>query len=517
METSKATWEMLRRFAQFVASQESPPRDIPQLSAALWSAWKLRRSPNRIGYRELTDVAGFLKLDARLPMPVREAMAARLPRVKVQEKAFTPAEFQAVRAAARSTLRSALLRIRHNAELLTAWRTGKVDAATPQGLVGEALDELARTGHVPRYEDESGKMRVINRYRLALGGEGAEATWKRLYLTRVEAAALVVLLVSELGLNATTAFELAVPTTTSGSGSAPTPVVYRLTLEKRRRGSGHHFESRNLADVGASSAGRLITEILEVTEFARAFIAASDAEVDRLIVWHESLPLPPAQQGTARAVPLRVGPFGLGVTSDDCREWAVRAGLPGSPLRRGRKTVNVLHRREPGQNSQDTHDRVYVMGEPQVHEAAIDVIAEGAQEAADAARLTVFAARLTEKAAGDAQETATTGCSDYMDSPFGESGMGCRASFLLCTACPNARVAPAHYPRLALLHQALGNLRGALDPAEWRGPFADAHARLEDLKRHPRIGDEVWRAALATASDLDRQMIDHLLNGHFDQ
>ncbi|MFF7314681.1 hypothetical protein [Streptomyces sp. NPDC008137] len=39
--------------------------------------------------------------------------------------------------------------------------------------------------------------------------------------------------------------------------------------------------------------------------------------------------------------------------------------MSGSPLRRLRKTVNGLHRREAWQNSQDTHDRGYVLPEPQ--------------------------------------------------------------------------------------------------------------------------------------------------------
>ncbi|MGW3730208.1 Tn3 family transposase [Streptomyces sp. NPDC000851] len=102
----------------------------------------------------------------------------------------------------------------------------------------------------------------------------------------------------------------------------------------------------------------------------------------------------------------------------------------------------------------------------------------------------------------------------YEHSPFSPPGRGCTASFLLCTACPNARVTPAHHPRLAHLHQALGNLRGVLEPAVWEADWADAHARLDDLR--DRLGQPVWEAALAAVGDTDRLVIDHLLHGDYD-
>lgn len=337
-----------------------------------------------------------------------------------------------------------MLRIRENTGHLRAWREGRIEAGGTDWLLGEALDVLARTGDVPVYDHPR---TVRKRYRRALVGGSGECTWGRLYLSRKEVAALAVLIVVELGLNLTTVSEMAVPEILPGTAEGWVP-VYRLRLEKRRR-AGHRgrFESRNLTDSGADSLDRIVTEALEATAHTRALLARLDPQsAGRLLVWRQTTP------HDAQAYPRAVA-------------WARSVGLSGSPLRRLRKTVNVLHRREPGQNSQDTHDRVYVLPEPQAQQAAVPVIAEGALGAVADAHRTVFAARLAEQAdAGEVRETATAGCADYEHSPFGPAGQSCAASFLLCTACPNARVTPAHHPRLAHLHQALGHLRGVLEP-----------------------------------------------------
>ncbi|MFH8559869.1 hypothetical protein [Streptomyces sp. NPDC017988] len=199
--------------------------------------------------------------------------------------AYRPEEFRAIRTAARRTFRSALLRIRENSHRLEAWRSGTVGSATPEWLPGEALDVLARIGNVPQQPLKSGGMRAIFRYRAALGGTGSLHTWRRLYLSRKEAAALGVLIAAEFGLNATTTSELLVPRLVPGSGGSA-GLIYRPSLEKRRRGSRSRFESRNINDHGADSAGRLLSEALEATAHARAVLDACAADADRLLAWH---------------------------------------------------------------------------------------------------------------------------------------------------------------------------------------------------------------------------------------
>lgn len=170
------------------------------------------------------------------------------------EHAYRPEEFRAIRSAARRTFRPALQRIRENTRFLEEWRAGAVGHGTPQWLLGEALDVLARTGNVPQKPLKNGGMRALFRYRAVLGGTGSLHTWRRLYLSRKEAAALGVLIAAELGFNATTICELAVPTVVPDSGPAA-GLIYRLSLDKRRRSGRGRFESRNVADMGADSAG----------------------------------------------------------------------------------------------------------------------------------------------------------------------------------------------------------------------------------------------------------------------
>ncbi|MEU7415080.1 MULTISPECIES: hypothetical protein [Streptomyces] len=510
VNTSDTAWWMIRPFAYFLGEQPDAPQDIDGLTAALWNTWRLSLEPRTNGSHKHSAVAGLLQQDSRLPQPVREAMARRFAWSAEGERAYLPEEFRTIRTAARRTFRAALLRIRANTATLEQWRTGAVSPGGERWLLGEALDVLARTGDVPQKPLKSGGgMRALYRYRAALGGTGAVHTWKRLFLSRTEAAALGVLFVAEFGLNAATVSGMPVPALVPGSGGQ-TGLIYRLALEKPRRSGRGRFESRNIADIGADSAGRLLTEALEATTPARTALEAGGSPVDRLMVWHETTP----HQGQNYPGTVRTGPFGFGVEDRASKDWARSVGLSGSPMRRMRRTVNVLHRRESGQNSQDTHDRVYVIPEPQAQQAAIPVIAEGALDAWRAAHRTVLLARLTEVPEDGEQETATTGCADYTRSPFTPAGPSCAASFLLCTACPNARVTPAHHARLAYLHQALAGLRGVVEETVWESGWADAHARLEDLRA--RLGPAVWAAARTGATAEDRAVIDQLLNGDYD-
>ena len=170
--------------------------------------------------------------------------------------------------------------------------------------------------------------------------------------------------------------------------------TYRIALVKPRRGPGRHHETRNVTDHGAGSPGRLITQALEATRFARAIVEELAPGTARLIVWRTGEPRAPAA-GPGRPPP--VGPFRFGITAKAAADWAKAEGLDGSPFRRGRRTVIALDRREPGQHSQDTHDRHYVLPDERVRAEAVEVIAAGAEDAAGRARKAVLAAELRDQ------------------------------------------------------------------------------------------------------------------------
>ncbi len=508
-DSSKHYWYNTRSFAVWMSEQHPDITDLDALSAGVWKQWRLSRPLNSMGYRQTVTVGGLLRHYAGLNASALDAISQRTRPVEAKEQSFTPEEFTQITTAARRMFRAAHLRITENAALLAHWRAGEVPQGGDAWLVGEALDCIARTGTAPHYVGASGHRRTYYRYVRPLGGENAMFTWRRLFPNLHEMIALAVLITAEQGLNLSTVSGLAVPRPAPDPGEDGHP-LYRLELHKARRGSGRQFETRNLADFGADSPGRLITQALEVTAFARACVREQAPDLDRLLVWRDAV--------GGRATPervLRVGLFGFGVSKDAAIEWARIQGLAGSPFRRGRRTVNVRHRREPGQNSQDTHDSVYVLRDRSVQQGAVEGIAAGADAALEQARATVLVALLREAPDPADQPTATADCHDIEHSYFTAHGTGCRASFLLCLACPNARIHPGHHPRLALLQQSLEALRSVMEPARWASEWQDTHGRLEHLRAS--LGDPVWTRALGSVTSSDRDVITHLLQGDFDQ
>ncbi|MFE9725927.1 hypothetical protein ACFYQ5_20605 [Streptomyces sp. NPDC005794] len=513
-QSSRYFWLPLQAFTAFLATLDAPVADLDQLTAGVWQQWRLSRPNAPLGYRQITTVRGLLLDDPRLSAAAREALARRVLKPAAKEASFQDAEFDAIVTTARRMFRAAHLRITDNARHLAQWRSGTFARGSEAWLLGEALDCLARTGEAPHdTRVRRQRSRVLARYARVLGGEKPEHTWQRLFLTRMETVALGVLLLAEHGWNLSVINRLKVPQAAPDAGSNG-PRIYRVELEKHKRGAGRYFETRNLTDDGAASPGRLITQALEATVFARAAVHTLSPGTDRFLIWRSGrapLEVHP-QDETGRK--LGIGVFGFGISGRTAKGWATQQGLPSSPFRRGRRTVNTLHRRAPGQNSQATHDRVYALGDPQVRQAAVPVIAEAAEAVVAKARATVLAAELRKRADPADQPTATADCHDYDNSPYPGPGGGCGASFLMCLACPNARIHPAHHSRLAHLHHALDSLRTAMEPGQWQRQWENGHARLEHLKG--QLGAAVWTRALADVTDTDRDLIALLLNGDLD-
>jgi hypothetical protein len=337
-----------------------------------------------------------------------------------------------------------------------------------------------------------------------LGGSRSEFTWQRLYLSVTEVVSLAALMVISYGWNSTPVSELAVPEVLPGTASGE-PVTYRVELEKRRRRQPHRYETRNLADWGPNAPGRLITRAIEATGPARDLLAAHGTPATRLLAWHVATPLLVAD---------RTALIRLGFADSEIRTWRIATGEPELNLRRLRRTVTVLHRREPAQHSQDVHDSVYVLRDPAAREQAAPVIAGGIADALAHAQA-VVEARISRDDRDSQADTATANCEDYTHSPFSPHGSPCRAAFLLCLACPNAVITPRHLPRLAYLHQALDALRAVLPAGTWDHDWREHHARLAHLKDSAFTPAE-WTDALQAVSGADRAVIDALLHRGFD-
>lgn len=507
-KSSRTVWHHVEKFATFLAAQETPPASVEEFTGALIDRFWLTMASTGSNRACFRSVCSLLAQDERLQSgPVADALARAVPAHKSTRQSYTAAEFELIKLEARRMFRAALLRIEDNARQLERFRAGEFTPGSREAVVGEALELIARDGDLPRIEGPSGQPYVPKRYRKALGGQGTEVTWQRLFLSRSEAVALGVLLLAEYGWNLSVIDRAEVPRATPDPGGDG-QVTYRILVEKRRRGGGSWYDTENVTDHGAGTPGRLITEALTATRFARAAVERLEPGTDLLMV---SRTKRVGKEITDKDRHPNVGPFYFGISNDDVKWWTKAVGLKGSPFQRGRRTVTAVERREPAQHSQETHDRVYVLPDKNVQEAAVPVIADGAEEAVELARKAVLVAELRDAPDPEDEKTATADCSDAESSPWPDSAGGCGASFLLCLACRNAHVHPGHHPRLALLHQSMEGLRSVLPKPVWRRDWDDHHARLEDLKR--RIGPGGWAHALARISDTDRSIIDHLLAG----
>jgi hypothetical protein len=134
--------------------------------------------------------------------------------------------------------------------------------------------------------------------------------------------------------------------------------IYRVPVLKRRHPPRTRYASANLVDAGPDTSGRLIRQVIEATEPARIALAALGEPAGRLLV-------------SRRATPAGKTMFCLGVPpADSLRRWAASAGLAGDgapgqvSLRRLRRTVQVLIRKEPAQNTAQIHEQIYVLRDP---------------------------------------------------------------------------------------------------------------------------------------------------------
>lgn len=511
LATSDEAWRVIEVLTTWLSKQPTAPESLADLTPGLWSAWRLSRATSTTGTREIRKANQFLRDHRLVPREVRDLMLQRVRSEKVKEVAYRPAEFDPIKKLAKRRFREALHRIRENQKLLLAFRAGELNEGSESWEVGRVLDYIAQHGDVPTYISltRNGSERGPRPTRGLPDSMGGGATWQRLFLTGEEAAALVVLLIATYAWNATPTSEMLVPDTSPNPG-VDGQTIFRVSLVKRRRRGALVHETRNLTDWGADSPGRLIAQAIEATAPARDVLAAAREATDRLIVWHQN------KHRDLRKPPSDV--FRAGVTSSGFRNleriWETRYGLDGVSVRRLRKTV-VLERREPTQHTQDTHDSAYVLPDPQTVESSLPIIDEGINSALSAA-MTTFVAQTSRSDTPAADDTATTSCSDYDASPFSPPGAPCRASFLLCTACPNAVVTRRHLPRLAYLLTALDDLRGVIPQGEWERDWRSHYARLVDLRARHDFTAEEWAAALTEVTSEDERVIDMLLGRGLD-
>jgi hypothetical protein len=527
-DTCTNGFKAIREFLRHAAALPAPLRTAADLTPAVWAAWRLSR-PNTVWGRTCSLITRqWLPMVPGVPAATVTAAARRIPQgPRPSEAAYSHQEYERIKQTAARTFNTALVRIRANREHLRRWHADQFQPGTGDFMVGEALDSLPRTGEVPMNHSPNGRRSVPRRYAQALGGRSPEQTWGRLFLTMPEAYALAVLLVCEQGYNRAVLDDMTVPDTAASRGEDGLD-IYRVEIHKRRRPTRMRYTSNNLVDDGPGSAGRLMRQAVEATEPARDTLRRRGEPTDRLLV---------SRRSDQNCGP---GMFHIGAPKQaSMRTWVAQTGLigddPAEPfwvnLRRLRRTVQVLIRKEPAQNSEQTHENVYVLRDPAVHSDAERVAAQGLTDAAEHAR-TIVQMRMLMATGPDeltdyiddpnkAQalidgvlDTATGACLDYRNSPFSQPGLPCTASFLSCLACRNAVATRRHLPRLAYLHHALDTLRGTVDAAVWDQDWRAHFLRLTVLLEENTSAAE-RSGAVRGITDIDRDLIDRMLQGGY--
>ncbi|MDH6522192.1 hypothetical protein [Streptomyces sp. SAI-090] len=503
--SGESYWRSLEVFAKFLQAQGQPADDLGDLTSATLRLWRNNHKDTPGGREALAKLRTLLKRQPKLAQGLAaEELARPVPKKgKPSKQSYRPSERDQVLLAAERQFRAALLRIRENTTLLARYRAGALDADSRDWRTGAVLEHIAATGELPGYPDKDGK--VYTRAEGLLRGKNRGKTTGRLFLARSELTALAVMMTDRYGWNLSVYDRLHVPVITPSAGETAT-VTYEVLVEKRRSGVGRWFDTENYTDSGANSPGRLITQALEATQHGRALAAALSPGHDLLMVARNRRR---SDVDSNLDRPRNVGPLCFGVSKADARVWA-SAHKIGSPFQRARRTT-VTTTGKPLQHKRGTHESVYVLPDENVREAAVGVIAAGAEEALEQARDYTFKGRLTDAADAAHQETATADCADEETSPWPGPSGGCGADFLLCLSCENSRVHTGHHPRLALLHRQLMSLRSTWPEKLWHRRWDEHFQRLADLRT--KVNESTWDSSLARATDRDRMIIDHLLKG----
>lgn len=503
--SGESYWRSIEVFARFLKDQGQPAEDLGDLTSATLRLWRNNHKDTPGGREALGKMRTLLKREPRLSQGLAaEELARPVPKKgKPSKQSYRPSERDQVLLAAERQFRAALLRIRENTTWLARYRAGALDPDSRDWRVGVALEHIAATGELPGYPDKDGT--VYTRAEGLLRGKNRGKTTGRLFLSRSELTALAVMMTDRYGWNLSVFDRLHVPVTTPSAGETAT-VTYEVLVEKRRSGEGRWFDTENYTDSGADSPGRLITQALEATQHGRALAAALSPGHDLLLVARNRRR---TDVDSNLDRPRNVGPLCFGVSKADARVWASSHKI-GSPFQRARRTT-VTTTGKPLQHKRGTHESVYVLPDENVQEAAVDVIAAGAEEAREQARDYTFNGRLSDAADATHQETATADCSDEETSPWPAPSGGCGADFLLCLSCENSRVHTGHHPRLALLRRQLTSLHSSWPEKLWRKRWDEHLQRLDDLRI--RVNESTWDAALARITDRDQMFVDHLLKG----
>jgi hypothetical protein len=532
--TVKEVASLLRRFSVNITSDNPDLQSLSDLTAEMWWAWRTKVK-DRTRWPGQINMARCLLYEFHgLSPTTRRALSKREKKPKKRLfEAYSVKEYRRIYAAAWVTVRSARKRIRANHADLDIYRRGQEPLDVPTLPIkktpwsrGELLDYISEHGrfpggHIPYVR--------IDQFRELLRVEHPGSAAQALYASTAEVFAGIVLLVCERGFNLTVLNQL---TAKPHEADVKPGEATVHALDKPRRGPELRFFNSSFS----GKAGRIWRALAEITQPSRDFLEAKGEQTNLLLIGR-------VLEGSS---------CGKMFKSDwsQCRSaaasWQRMTGLiddNGAPLtvdfRRLRLTEQVINQKS-NQNSERVSESIYRRQDVQTKEIARDVILQGQKNAlADAKaviavrgisraeistarndpmhlakELNVSVVRIKQLLNGE-MDTVVTACTDFTESPFGQKGKACPASFLRCLECKNAVATPRHLPRLVLLHDAISALASAVSEAVWRTDYQASHERLSALLTNYSTSAERSDARRHT-TDTDREAIRQLLNRRYD-
>jgi hypothetical protein len=522
--------KLLKRFLAFLGELDAPPARIAEITPGMWSQWLM--SGQSWGHGGRSMLRRVLVETGALPAATRQAVDTRMraPKHSRTVEAYTLAEFKLIRATARRTTAQIEKRIAAGTALLRRYRVGEFEPGSEQSRLGALLEQIMSSGNVDRYADGQLREHVKDVCRSVVGGY--RGVMKMLFPSGTEIGALATLLICEEGWNLSVLETMDVPDFEPDGGIGEVR-IHRVSTLKHRRPTGRKHASNNLVDLGDGSAGRALAQVVAVTDEARACLDGLGEPTRRLLVGHRVKRNGPDRQ-----------PWLIGAAKHTVDIWGETLDLEsphGGALKVSAQRLRRTHQAlfgGPRQNTQRTHEDVYLLRNAVVRAESADVIAAGLHGAVDHASASVRMRLLRASPDPDEQEiaalaeqsgmpvdrvrelvrgdldTATGACRDFQHSPFTPAGP-CSVSFLLCFACDNALATSRHLPRLIYLHDCLTALRSAAGAAAWAADWAAHYSRISDLLSTHATDTE--RTALrGRLTDRDRELIDQLLARRFD-
>ena len=533
--TVDAAVSAARQLITYLRTEFPDVHSVADFGPEVWWTWRTVKESQARWPGQVTLMRTVLSESPRLPETTRKAMRAKAvkPRKRLPENdSYSRDEFGRIRSAAKSEVRRALRRIRSNTEKLRQYRevgdvgdgiTFKVGGSG--WSTGSLLEYLARNGMLPSHYLAN---RVVLKGCFDLAGVSNPA--QALFPSIREIYCLMVLLVCERGFNLSVMDNLTV-TSFRASDGASEDSVYTINTDKPRRGT-----KRYSAEILAGEAGKLWENAVSLTEQCRTTLAGLGTPSEKLLIAHR-------HKNLTEGGPFRQEWLTAGIGD----HYMADAGLladDGTPLRvslrRLRLSEQVLNQ-HARQNSESVSEDTYRSPDPTTAEGAAETIIDGQADAVAHAKATVTIRSLSAAEATAARtdpetaaarlgiavptlklllagglDTATTACTDFLNSPFAASaGQPCPASFFACFTCTNAVITPEHLPRLVTLLDALDNVATLVAPARWETDYRDHYARLQAILDQNATMAEIGDAR-SHVTDADREVVTALIGRNLD-